>query len=405
MSYHPLLNELILHETLKYIDSQNLKQLRNVHSTWFTIINQCGVMNHSWLITQKHLKQIHNIDKINFEQNAIVCPHKGCLVISYFENESFIVEFCDVSKTYCYKYSKKVGRTFDSCKQLHHDFRVIPSEFCNDQIDHYLIHISFINCDYFVDYTNLFNLVIYQCSRSQFHKEQITYQDAYLGTSFRGSSVDISSMSFINISKFTKIIHLCQAEIFFFLNKNKRAFFIEQPSPTTITKIINIYGTNDVVSVNLGLESWKIRGVWGICDKYLVVITMDRALFYHRKANCEKAFMFFKKYCSIEVQKVFTLSDNKALILFNWKWCKTMGAYYVNFSEKSVTEFKHQDELIKLSHVVTITQLGDNVFMGLGFYKQFIQVIIDVKKLKVNVFYDFDKFYQVDSLENVKADF
>lgn len=404
MSYHPLLNDVILRETLKYFYPKQLKPLRGVHSSWLIIIDQSGIMKHQWSHTQKQLKQLNNIDKMTVcnEWDRSLCPTKGCFIFPYFDSDTFNVEFTDITKTYVYKYSIREdveSKNFTNRpRSLFFDIRVIPAEFCIEPIDHYLIQIKLMNCNFFVDYTDLLNLNFYICpyDKNQPFSKQLTYQHAYLGLEWVTFPLNTSSLTFLT-PKFSEIIDTPGSNMERVGNPNYEIFITKHQASLSNELIIGIHVGTKLIQIFTSIDSWIIKGSWITCGKYLLVMTNEKALFYRCVNGCKKAFMFFKKYSSIEIRKVLTLSDYQILIVFNWRSSDRMGAYYVNINEKSVTEIKHQDELTSLLTVKSVTQLNNNVFMGLGYHQQFNQVIIDVENKKFQVFHNFAKVDKVDS--------
>lgn len=380
VSYHPLLNELILIETLKYLNICDLRKLKTTNSIWKNVIDFMGAMNHQWVQTHHQLKTMQNINKFRYPQRQSFCPNKGCYISSYCNDDIMIIEFSDVTKTFHYRYivSEKNKDLCEHTAPLWNNVCVIPSVFCKDAVDHYMLRIKFTSCHYFIDYSDFTNIFHYHCHLNfQLpYTNEFGFHHVHLSLLYDAFSLDLSTMKFLVLSKFQQVFTSERSHFYFFHNRNNKSFFIKKQEGEF--KSISVFKQGKLLcnkSLKIANDVIHIHGVCG----HLMLIKTDGFVQVYDFNQDGKHVSTFNIRTSIRIRQVLTLSDFQFCILFQFD---ELGAYFINLNNQTITEIiEYQLLLNSLLYTTNVTQLNEGIFMCLGCHDQkFFQVIIDTQK-------------------------
>jgi hypothetical protein len=378
LSYHPLLNELILNETLKYLCPSELRKLRRTNSSWKNAIEFNGAMKHQWVHTHQQLKQIQNISTFKYPQRHRFCSYKGCYISYYCKDDRMIIEFSDITKTYHYRHkSEKISHLCEHTSALWNDYCVIPSVFCIDNVDHFILRIKFSDCHYCVDYSDLTNIIHYHCSLICYlpHSNEMGFHHVHLSLLYDSFSLDLSGMKFLKFTKFQKTVAIERRFFCFFQNCNHKTFFITEHIGEF--KNISVFCESKLLCKKSLKICVNAIHVYGICEHFILVLTDGFAHIFDFQQD-GNVYVSFEIHKSIRIRQVLTLSNNQFLILFQDPLADTISSFFINLTKKTITEIKHHEALKFLGYVVNVTQLNDEIFMFLGRNdNKFIQVIID----------------------------
>lgn len=423
MSYHPLLNDVILDSIFQYLEFKELKGLRVLHPVWMTIIDLLGTMKHQWYRTHLELKRCNNCVITNTTNNRILCKQKGCILSYFFKDGNLNIQFTDIVKQNSYQHTIKYDNFYfyDFMKPICEKIHIVPLDFCNDDFQHHLFCLKFHDFWIIIDFTDLTKIRHYKCDfiYNTLPVSKITdFQRVYFDFGGHGYYVDMSSVTFLK-----KVFELKNLTLYsgycpqFFQNNDysKIVHLGHHPNNNQHSRLLVYDSSGIIYDKFVKIDYLDVRKVFGICKNYILVISNLYARFYHCTycTYCPSNFypydepvMFFRIYTFPYITRVITLSDHQVFILFKWSFydnnCNQMLGYYVNLKDKSLVEFAHHDEFVSLQYVSSVTQLNNNVFMGIGFDDKkvkFIQIILDFKMKKLWEFNQFEK------LECVADDF
>lgn len=375
---HPLLINTILDTLFSFFQPSELCVFRFVHTLWSEIAKE-SVLSHSWLITQRQLKQLHNCDARQ-DENTIdaVCPIRGCLFkIFNADHEKIQIMISDFSLRYRYSITFYIGIRTHACVKME-KFLVIPKEYCIDNKQHLILSFSVCLCCndlIFVDYTDFFNI-------RHFH---VPYKHINIRSEQTVSFSQMIFDRFWSLSDVSRIDYLCNDSLSKRCANSPLANFhnkyIQFFKNGSFCAISNYHGNNfETLSFQLfcgyslifhfqvDTKCNTLKKALLVCDHYALVITENQAEIYD--CLCKKMF-FFKTHCSIGIKEVFTL--NSDFFLISWEWSSyhpntetRFGAYLVNTKTRSWFEFSHSETISKLPYIINWRQMNESHFIGVG---------------------------------------
>jgi hypothetical protein len=413
MSYHPLLNNVILDSVFKYLELLELRQLRVIHPIWTNLIDLLGTMKHQWFRTHLEIKRLKN-RQIKDTNKFIICPIKGCTLSCFFQDGNLIVQITDIVKQNSYQRTIRYDNCYfyDFMKPIRQNVHIIPSVFCHDNLQHLLFCLTFQDIWIIIDFTHLNSIKHFKCNFVYDAYEFVVmrnFQRVYFNFTDYGRYLNMSELTFLKVGDLTYRTFFASYYPKFFENNDYNKIVHHYPHDNTRTQL-EVYDTSKKIYQKIiNIDSLSVRNVYGICKNYILVISNLYATFYNCSLDAQtkaspfaNSFMFFRIYTFPSVARVITLSDYQVFILFKWSYwdnnCNQMMGYYVNLKEKSLIEFAHQDEFVSLQYVSSVIQLNHNVFMGVGLdtsKDKFVQIILDFNQKILHEFNDFDKLESV----------